>query len=111
RADAGAVRSRRHAGLLEGRGPRQVLQAAGSADLSGALALRRSALRVDPAGTLHGRVVSARSAPDAVRLTVDVEGVGEVHAVAAVGDRDTMLGVGNDIRLAVDLNRTARLAG
>jgi hypothetical protein len=37
--------------------------------------------------------------------------VGEVHAVAAVGDRATMLGVGNDIRLAVDLTRTARLAG
>jgi thiamine transport system ATP-binding protein len=72
--------------------------------------MRRSALRVDPAGTLHGRVLSARSTPDAVRLTVDVEDVGEVHAVAAVADGATVLGVGNDIRLAVDLSRTARLA-
>jgi thiamine transport system ATP-binding protein len=110
-ADAEAARFLGYATVLEGQAARQVLHAAGSADLSGALALRRSALRVDPAGTLHGRVVSARSAPDAVRLTVDVEGVGEVHAVAAVDDRGTMIGVGNDIRLAVDLNRTARLAG
>ena len=109
-ADAEAARFLGYATVLEGRAARRLLAAAGSGDLSGSLALRRSALRVDPAGSLSGRVVSARSTPDAVRLTVDVEEVGEVHAVAAAEDGSVPLAVGNDIRLAVDLARTARLA-
>lgn len=109
-ADAEAARFLGYATVLEGPAARRVLAAAGAADPSGALALRRSALRVDPVGTLCGRVLSARSTPDAVRLTVEVQGVGEVHAVGAAGGGPAQLAVGNDIRLTVDLTRTARLA-
>jgi thiamine transport system ATP-binding protein len=50
---------------------------------------------------------AARLTPDAVRLTVQVEGVGEVHAV---GDLDTDLpAVGNAVHLVLDLTRAARL--
>jgi thiamine transport system ATP-binding protein len=72
----------------------------------GALALRRSALRTAPDGPLSGSVVSVRATPEVVRLTVDVPGVGEVHAVAGAGE---VPGVGSDVRLVVDLTRTARL--
>jgi thiamine transport system ATP-binding protein len=89
--DAEAARFLGYATVLEGQG----------------LALRRSALRLDPAGTLRGRVLSARITPDAVRLTVDVEGLGEVHAV---GDPEAETpGVGHDVRLVLDLTRAARL--
>ena len=57
----------------------------------------------------HGQVLSARLTPDAVRLTVAVDGVGEVHAV---GDLDAALPtVGNDVHLVLDLTRAARLIG
>src|SRR6185503_12693920 len=46
------------------------------------LAVRRSAFRVDPEGRLKGTVVEARATPEQVRLVVDVEGVGELDAVA-----------------------------
>jgi thiamine transport system ATP-binding protein len=71
------------------------------------LALRRSALRVASTGQLTGRVRSARLTPQAVRLTVEVPGVGEVHAV---GDVDAAVpGPGREVRLLLDLTRTARL--
>ena len=44
--------------------------------------LRRSALTLDDDGPLAGRVVSARATPEQVRLVVDVDGLGEVDAVA-----------------------------
>jgi thiamine transport system ATP-binding protein len=71
------------------------------------VALRRSALRVAPAGPLQGCVTAARSTPDAVRLRVEVHGVGEVDAVAAPGG--SVPGVGRQVSLVVDLTRTARL--
>jgi thiamine transport system ATP-binding protein len=37
---------------------------------------------VDRAGSLAGTVLSSRATPEQVRLVVDVEGVGEVDAVA-----------------------------
>ena len=110
--DAEAARFLGYATVLEGAGARAVLAAAGATSPGGALALRRSALRFRPDGSLRGRVLSARATPGVVRLTVDVDGVGEVHAVA--DPRDSVggpPGVGHDVRLAVDLTRTARLAG
>jgi thiamine transport system ATP-binding protein len=71
------------------------------------LAVRRSAFRVDAGGPLVGVVRSARTTPEQVRLVVDVEGVGEVDAVAPLGQQ---LGVGEGVRLAVDLTRTAVVA-
>jgi thiamine transport system ATP-binding protein len=69
-----------------------------------ALAVRRSAFRVDPAGALPGRVVSARTTPEQLRLVATVEGVGELDAVAPL---DVSLRPGDGVRLAVDLTRTA----
>jgi hypothetical protein len=72
----------------------------------GAIALRRSALRLDPAGRLGGRVVAATLSPDVVRLRVLVEGLGEMHAVA---QQDSDVRIDHEVRLAVDLTRTAVL--
>jgi thiamine transport system ATP-binding protein len=44
--------------------------------------------------------------PELLRLVVDVEGVGEVQAVA---DQDSPVSVGHDVRLRVDLARAAVL--
>jgi thiamine transport system ATP-binding protein len=111
--DAEAARFLGYATVLEGSAARLVLgDDAGhrdAADATAAVALRRSALRVDPGGSLRGRVLSARSTPEAVRLTVDVDGVGEVHAVVDRADGAGAPGVGQAVRLAVDLTRTARL--
>jgi thiamine transport system ATP-binding protein len=68
------------------------------------LAVRRSAFRVDPAGRLVGMVRAARTTPEQVRLVVEVEGVGEVDAVAPLDQHPAL---GERVRLAVDLTRTA----
>ena len=47
------------------------------------VAIRRSALVLDPSGTLCGEVLESRATPDQLRLLVDVDGVGPVDAVAS----------------------------
>lgn len=71
-----------------------------------AVAVRRSALRLDEAGALTARVVSARATPEQVRLVVDVDGVGELDAVAPL---DRHPGPGETVRLVVDHTRTAAI--
>ena len=113
--DAEAARFLGYRTVLDGEAARRVLAAGGdesvaqsvAQSVAPSVALRRSALRVAATGPLHGRVLSARKTPDAVRLTVEVDGLGEVHAV---GDLDASTpAVGNDVRLVVDLSRAARL--
>jgi thiamine transport system ATP-binding protein len=72
------------------------------------LAVRRSAFRVDPEGRLRGTVVEARITPEQVRLVVDVDGIGELDAVAPL---DQHPGPGEPVRLTVDATRTAALGG
>ena len=109
--DAEAARFLGYATVLDGQAARLVLEAGGADDPHGQVALRRSALRLGYDGPLHGTVVSAHATPDLVRLVVDVEGVGEVHAVAdATRPRAAAPGVGHDVRLVVDLTRAARLS-
>ncbi|MGZ4499165.1 MAG: ABC transporter ATP-binding protein [Nocardioidaceae bacterium] len=96
-----------YATVLTGEPAARVLTAGGSTGEDGPVALRRSALRCRPHGSLRGRVLSARVTPEQVRLTVDVEGVGEVHAVA---EQDSGVSVGHLVRLDVDLSRAAVLA-
>jgi thiamine transport system ATP-binding protein len=72
------------------------------------LAVRRSAFRVEPGGALRGVVTGARTTPEQVRLVVDVEGVGEVDAVAPL---DAHPAVGERVRLTVDRTRTAVVGG
>jgi thiamine transport system ATP-binding protein len=104
--DAEAALFLGYATVLEGPRASRVLAAAGLHDPVVALALRRSALRVGDEGTLRGTVTSARAAPEAVRLTVDVEGLGAMNAVAL---GRAAPGVGEQVRLVVDLSRTARV--
>jgi thiamine transport system ATP-binding protein len=110
--DATAARFLGYATVLDGPAARRVLAAAGMGEESArdvdALALRRSALRLAPSGTLQGRVLSARATPDAVRLTVEVDGVGRVHAVGDPGDGAPE--AGRQVRMVLDLTRAARLA-
>jgi len=111
--DAQAARFLGYATVLDGAAARRVLAAA-STHRDGSLALRRSALRVAPDGALHGRVLEARMTPDVVRLLVEVDGVGRLPAVAALPDRSGSapgpeVGPGHDVRLVVDLTRTAPL--
>ncbi len=106
-ADAAAARFLGYATVLTGEAATRVLTSAG-APAAHALALRRSALRHDPAGPLCGTVRSARATPEALRLVVDVTGVGEVHAVAGADDQ---VSVGHQVRLRLDVSRTAVLPG
>ena len=72
------------------------------------LAVRRSAFRVDPEGELAGTVTEARITPEQVRLVVEVDGVGEVDAVAPLDEHPAP---GTAVRLSVDITRTAVLTG
>ncbi len=109
--DAEAARFLGYPTVLDGAAGRRVLAAGGATDVDDpagrSVALRRSALRVAAGGPLQGRVLSARMTPEAVRLTVEVDGVGVVHAV---GDLDgSTPAVGHEVHLIVDLSRAARL--
>jgi thiamine transport system ATP-binding protein len=68
------------------------------------VALRRSALQIDPAGALSARVATVRSTPTQNRLTVVAEGIGEVDAVAPL---DSAIGPGQQVALRVDHTRLA----
>ncbi|HEU4513506.1 MAG TPA: ABC transporter ATP-binding protein [Nocardioidaceae bacterium] len=74
----------------------------------GEIALRRSALQVADHGPVGGRVLSATLGRDVVRLRVLVDGLGEMHAVAP---QDADVRIDHDVRLAVDMSRTAVLPG
>ena len=69
-----------------------------------AVAVRRSALSVDPRGALTGVVRSSRATPEQIRLVVDVTGVGEADAVAPL---DAHPAIGQSVQLAVDPGRLA----
>ncbi len=94
-----------YAGVLRGAAAARVLEA-GGLPAGTAVAVRRSALTVDPDGPLAGEVVSASATPDQVRLVVDVDSVGVVHAVAR---SDRHPGPGERVRLGVDPARLAAI--
>jgi thiamine transport system ATP-binding protein len=105
--DADVARFLGYATVLEGPAADLVL-AAGGEPLSGGaqVALRRSALRHATGGALRGRVLSARVTPEVLRLTVRIDGIGDVDAVA---EQDAEISVGHEVGLSVDLGRTAVL--
>ena len=107
-ADAEAARFLGYATVLEPVDARRVL----GRDVGRPVALRRSALRVDPTGPLAGEVLEARVTPDVVRLRVAVRGLGEVPAVAPLpGSGGRAVAVGEEVRLVVDVTRTAPVGG
>ncbi len=75
-----------YARVLRDDAARRVLTSAGLPGAA-AVAVRRSALVVDPAGTLPATVESARVTPEQVRLVVAVDGIGALDAVAPLGSR------------------------
>ena len=109
-ADAATARFLGYAAVVGGRAAEVLLSAASDAPVGTGplrLAMRRSALRLDPAGKLTGRVTSARVTPDEARLVVDVAGVGTLDAVAGTG---VPVVSGDEVPLALDLSRVAFLA-
>ena len=92
-----------YARVLTGAPAGVLLRAAGLPEAP-AVAVRRSALVVADAGPLMGTVVSGRVTPVQIRLVVDVDGIGEVDAVARL---DTHPGTGDRVALAVDASRVA----
>ena len=106
-ADPGTALFLGYARVLRDGAARAVLAAAG---MPGAaeVAVRRSALTVHPGGRLCGVVVSSRATPEQVRLVVDVDGVGEIDAVAGLDARPAP---GEPVRLAADATRLAVLPG
>ena len=73
-----------------------------------AVALRRSALRVQPTGPLVATVTEARVTPDQIRVQLDVEGAGSLPGVADPGS-DVRLGA--RVRVALDTSRIAPVQG
>ena len=94
-----------YARVLRGDAALRVLISAGLPGAA-AVAVRRSALVVDAAGTLAARVESARVTPDQVRLVVEVDGIGRLDAVAPL---DSRVAPGDRVRLRVDVTRLAGL--
>ncbi|KRF14931.1 ABC transporter ATP-binding protein [Nocardioides sp. Soil796] len=90
--------------VLDGSAADAVLTAAGL-PVGDGVALRRSALRVSAEGPLHGVVLSSRVTPDAVRVEVDVPGVGVVASVTSDGTAPPS--PGQEVRLEVARNRLA----
>jgi thiamine transport system ATP-binding protein len=105
-ADAWTARFLGYAGVVDGAAARRLRTLAAPDATWQALALRRSALRVDPAGPLAAHVVAARETPELLRLTLDVDGVGELEGVA---DPGTDVPVGSRVQVALDTSRTAVL--
>jgi thiamine transport system ATP-binding protein len=87
-----------YARVFRGAAAAAILAAAGRPP-TGAVAVRRSAMSVQPDGSLPATVLASRATPEQVRLVVDVDGVGEADAVAPL---DARVGVGERVRLAVD---------
>ncbi len=98
-ADADTALFLGYARVLEGEPAERVL-----GTKAAAVAVRRSALFLDDQGALTGVVVAARATPEQVRMVVDVEGVGEVDAVARL---DRHPAIGDRVRLSVDPTRLA----
>jgi thiamine transport system ATP-binding protein len=92
-----------YARVFRGAAAAAVLAAAGCLPAP-AVAVRRSALTVDPEGSLTGVVVASRATPEQIRLVLDVTGVGEADAVAPLGAHPA---VGQSVRLGVDPGRLA----
>ena len=90
--------------MLTGDRARRLREVAAPTATWQAVALRRSALRVDPAGVLSARVEEARVTPDQIRVQLDVDGAGSLPAVA---DPGTDVRVGAQVRVSIDTSRIA----
>ncbi|RIJ77819.1 ABC transporter ATP-binding protein [Nakamurella silvestris] len=74
----------------------------------GRLALRPSALRLDPRGEISGIVTGVSPRPESLLITVTVDGWG---VVSAVGPSEAGAAVGDRVRLRLDRSHAVVLAG
>ncbi len=93
-----------YATVLTGDRARRLRELAAPTQAWDAVALRRSALRVDPAGLLTARVEEARVTPDQIRVQLDVDGAGSLPGVA---DPGADVRVGAEVRVSIDTSRIA----
>ncbi len=93
-----------YASVLTGRRAQRLLALVGLDGAWEAVALRRSALRVDSAGPMTARVEGARITPDQIRVQLDVDGIGSLPAVA---DPGSDVRVGASVRVSIDTSRIA----
>jgi thiamine transport system ATP-binding protein len=105
-ADAWTARFLGYAGVVEGAGAIALRELVDPGATWSEVALRRSAIRLDPAGPLTAVVVSARVTPEQLRVELDVEGVGRLSGVAEPGQAVT---VGETVRARVVPDRLAAL--
>ncbi|HEX2772903.1 MAG TPA: ABC transporter ATP-binding protein, partial [Micromonosporaceae bacterium] len=89
-------------------GPAAAVLGAAGLPAAPAVAVRRSALALSETGALHGVVVSSRATPEQVRLVVDLDGVGEIDAVAGLDARPAP---GERVRIEAEPTRLAVLPG
>jgi thiamine transport system ATP-binding protein len=93
-----------YATVLTGAAARRLRELAAPTDTWEAVALRRSALRVDPHGPLLARVQEARVTPDQIRVQLDVDGAGSLPGVAEPGSG---IRLGERVRVSIDTSRIA----
>ena len=103
-ADAWTAQFLGYATVLTGDRARLLRDTAAPTATWQAVALRRSALRVDPAGPLTATVEEARVTPDQIRVQLAVDGAGSLPAVA---DPGTDVRVGAQVRVSIDTSRIA----
>ncbi len=103
-ADAWTAQFLGYATVLTGEAAQRLRRLAAPAQTWGAVALRRSALRVDSDGALDAVVQEARVTPDQIRVQLAVEGAGSLPGVAAPG---ADVRVGARVRVSVDTSRIA----
>jgi thiamine transport system ATP-binding protein len=105
-ADAWTARFLGYATVLTGAGALAVRALVDPAATWTEVALRRSAIRLDPDGPLVARVTSAKVTPEQLRLELDVDGLGVLPAVAEPGHA---VAVGEPVRASVVPDRLAAL--
>jgi len=105
-ADAWTARFLGYATVIDGAGAAALRALVDPAATWTQLALRRSAIRLDPGGPLRARVLSAQVTPEQLRLELEVDGVGRLPAVAEPGQ---VVAVGETVRARVVPDRLAAL--
>jgi len=105
-ADAWTARFLGYATVLDGAGALAVRALVQPAATWTEVALRRSAIRLDPDGPLSGTVLSARVTPEQLRLELDIAGIGRLPGVAEPGQ---VVAVGETVRARVVADRLAAL--
>lgn len=93
-----------YATVLTGDAARRLRDLAAPSATWQSIALRRSALRVDPRGRLSARVQEARVTPDQIRVQLDVAGAGSLPGVA---DPGSDVRVGAEVSVSIDTSRIA----